>query len=585
VGSRTPTHRLRWAILLIGAAVVVLVAYTGYQALSARRNLQRVAADFTTLAGQLTSGNQAGAQQTLADVQQHADAARGDTRGPGWWAATKLPGVGRDVVAVRTVADVSDELAGRVLPAVVRATAALRPDRLRPRNGRIDLAPISAVGPGVVRAADRLAQQSRRVGLIDTERLLGAVAAPVRQLQVRLRDATALSARASRAVRLLPPMLGADGPRTYLMYFANNAEVRSTGGLPGSFATVTARDGTVTLGNQGNAASVGRFSRPPVPLTADEQTLFGANMGVLPQDTNFTPDFPRTAELLAGMWNAGHRTQVDGVLATDPVALSYLLRGTGPVALPGGQQLTSRDAVSMLLNRVYASIADPVRQDDFFGAAARSVFTAVSSGQGQPRSVLENLVTAADQRRILLWSDRPKEQALLAPTRIGGSLRTRASAAPDVGVFLNNGGGSKLDYYLDDRVDVASDRCQAGRQHLTVTVHLRSQVPAEVAALAESITGPSVGMPRGTIRVTLYVYAPVGGYVAGATYDGDRRDLDQLSQDGRPLVSQTVDLEPGSRHTLTYAMVSGKGQRERTDLQVTPGARSDGIGSVGPSAC
>ena len=83
MGSRTPTHRLRWAILLIGAAVVVLVAYTGYQALSARRNLQRVAADFTTLAGQLTSGNQAGAQQTLADVQQHADAARGDTRGPG----------------------------------------------------------------------------------------------------------------------------------------------------------------------------------------------------------------------------------------------------------------------------------------------------------------------------------------------------------------------------------------------------------------------------------------------------------------------------------------------------------------------
>jgi hypothetical protein len=195
------------------------------------------------------------------------------------------------------------------------------------------------------------------------------------------------------------------------------------------------------------------------------------------------------------------------------------------------------------------------------------------------------LVTSADQRRILLWSGHPKEQALLAPTRLGGSLATKASTAPHVGVFLNNAVGSKLDYYLDDRVDVVSDRCQADRQHLTVTLHLRSQVPRDTAALADSITGPSVGIPRGMIRVTLYVYAPVGGYVAGSTYDGSGRDLDQLTQDGRSLVSQTVDLEPGGRHTLTYAMVSGKGQTARTDLQVTPGARSDGIGTVGPSAC
>jgi hypothetical protein len=436
-----------------------------------------------------------------------------------------------------------------------------------------------------VRASGRLDTVSRRVDAIDTGRLLSSVARPVTQLQDRLGDAGALSRRASLAVRLLPPMLGAHGTRTYLLFFQNNAEVRSTGGLPGSFATVTARDGRVTLGNQGNAASVGRFTRPPIPLTAEERALFGPNMGVLPQDTNFTPDFPRTAQLLEAMWNARHALKVDGVLATDPVALSHLLRGTGPIALPGARQLTAQNAVALLLSRVYAQFVDPTRQDDFINAVARQVFGAVSSGQGQPRAVLDNLVTSADERRILLWSDRPKEQALLAPTRLGGVLPTTASAAPDVGVFLNDGGGSKLDYYLDYGVDVTSRRCQAGRQYLTVTLHLRSRVPADPSGLSDFIARNAVGIPRGLIRTTLYVYAPAGGYLAGATYDGQDRQLTTLTHQGRPLVEQTVDTAPGTAHTLSYEMVTGKGQTERTDLQVTPGVRTDGMGAVSPSAC
>jgi hypothetical protein len=239
----------------------------------------------------------------------------------------------------------------------------------------------------------------------------------------------------------------------------------------------------------------------------------------------------------------------------------------------------------MLLNEVYATVPDPGRQDAFFAGVARRVFDAVSSGQGRPATVLASLVTAADERRLLLWSDRAEEQALLAPTRLGGALTTRASSAPDVGVFLNDGGGSKLEYYLDYHVDVRSRRCQAGRQYLTVALHTRSSVPADPRVLADSIAVNIVGIPRGTIRTTVFVYAPVGGYLTGATYDGQPRELTSMDHDGRVVVSQAVDLEPGGRHTLTYDMVSGAGQSGRTDLRVTPGVRSAGIGAVGPSAC
>ncbi|MGZ4582433.1 MAG: hypothetical protein ACXVXG_17495, partial [Nocardioidaceae bacterium] len=76
------TRRLRWAILLVGVAVVFLVVYTGHQALKARDALQAVASDFQTLSDQLTSGDAAGARATLASAQASAEKARANTHGP-----------------------------------------------------------------------------------------------------------------------------------------------------------------------------------------------------------------------------------------------------------------------------------------------------------------------------------------------------------------------------------------------------------------------------------------------------------------------------------------------------------------------
>ena len=214
----------------------------------------------------------------------------------------------------------------------------MRPARLRPVDGRIDLAPLRAGAPAVVRASERLAEQDKVVEAIDVRPLAPEIARPVTLLQDKIARADALADRASRAVRLLPSMLGAHGKRNYLFLFQNNAEVRATGGIPGSFALLTASHGKVTLGRQDDAGSLGRFVRPPIPLTGEEKALFGQELRVYPQDVNFTPDFPRTAELAAAMYRSKRGLAVDGVVSVDPVALSYLLRGTGPVTTAGGRR-------------------------------------------------------------------------------------------------------------------------------------------------------------------------------------------------------------------------------------------------------
>ena len=48
-------------------------------------------------------------------------------------------------------------------------------------------------------------------------------------------------------------MLGADGPRTYLLLFTTPSESRGLGGFVGSYAELTADDGQLALGAFGRA--------------------------------------------------------------------------------------------------------------------------------------------------------------------------------------------------------------------------------------------------------------------------------------------------------------------------------------------
>jgi hypothetical protein len=511
--------------VLVGVVAVVLVALTGWQALRAKDSLALVAADFDVLTVQLTAGETDEARRTLRAVQRNAEAARDNTDGPGWGLTSAIPGVGANIDAVRTVARVTDRLAREVLPDVVLATDTLKPQALRPQDGQVDLVPIEQVAPLVVRADRRLQDEVEGVADLDPDALAPQIGNPVEEMQEELAAAAVLSDRASRTVQLLPAMLGAESRRDYLLLFQNNAEVRATGGIPGSFAVVTAEDGRVTLGQQGDAATVGFFEEPPVPLTEDEVELFTENLGRFPQDVNFTPDFPRSARLIQAMWNARHGLQVDGVLSADPVALSYLLEGTGPLPLDGGAEadgagtvgagsdgaaseeatagavadgalagvteLTAENAVPLLLSTVYDDL--PVRQQNpFFDSVAGTVFDAVADGRGDPGRVLEGLVRGAEERRILVWSSIESEQRLLAPTKVGGTLRTEPTPGPLMGVFLNDGTAAKMSYYLDATTSLTSVRCQADRQYLTTEITLTSTAPTDpavAAGLSDYVTG------------------------------------------------------------------------------------------------
>ena len=137
-----------------------------------------------------------------------------------------------------------------------------------------------------------------------------------------------------------------------------------------------------------------------------------------------TPDFPRSAQLLAARWAQDMGQTVDGVIAADPVGARYVLEATGPVTEPGGSTITAADVLQVLLRDAYRDIADPATADAFYAGVAASIFRAVGAGQGDQQGLVTALARAGSEGRIRLWSAHPDEQETLARTTIGAAFLT-----------------------------------------------------------------------------------------------------------------------------------------------------------------
>ena len=125
-----------------------------------------------------------------------------------------------------------------------------------PVGGALELSPLVQAQPNLAGVDATLARASVDVAAIDTSNVLGQVRAATLQLSWTIESTEEKVAGVNRAVQLLPAMLGADGQRSYLLLFQNNAEVRATGGMPGAFAEVSTENGQMQITRQASASGI-----------------------------------------------------------------------------------------------------------------------------------------------------------------------------------------------------------------------------------------------------------------------------------------------------------------------------------------
>ncbi|UWF77903.1 DUF4012 domain-containing protein [Microbacterium neungamense] len=575
-------------LVLLAVAVVGCVVGKGVydRAMAARSALVQAVPLASTAKEQILAGDSEGAKATAAQLAELTGEARAQTDDETWKNLEWLPVVGPNLHAVRTAAAVTDDLATQALA----PATALSLEALKPKDGAIDIAAITAMQGTVGQAADAVAKASSDLEGIDREGLIPQVDSAVTTLTDAVDEIEPMLAPAKEILGILPTALGAEAPRNYLMIFQNNAESRGTGGNPAALVLLTVDKGRISITQQASSTDFKNGRPDPViPLNPETEALYGDKVGRWISDATMTPDFIESAALVRAWWAEEFDTRVDAVVSFDPVALSYLLAATGPTVVPAepvefrGEMvrvldepvtITSENAVPLLLNEAYWRFPDGRLQDAFFAAAARSVFDALTRGDAQPKPLLDALLRAVDEDRLLYAPATEAEAALVAESALSGRLPSTNEASTVLGVYVNDDTQSKLDYYMQLDVAGSSTQCTApDSPTFTATATLTNTVTPEQAPDLPYHIAPARYYPKGDISTHLVLYGPVGSTLTSVTIDGQPVSVSGTQHLGRGAVKVPIINKPGQTHTVVAQFSAPAGEFGPLEVRHTPMVR------------
>lgn len=590
---KTVLRTRRRRLLTGGICLAVLLVLAGAAALwlSAKASTIRTELEASTqlvpkLKEDILENRPSDATAVVDELRGHTAAARDAATDPLWILASATPWLGANFSATTEIARSADDVATLGITPLVQVYDSLKWDKLMPSAGGTDLEPIRNAAPAVSSAAQAVRASAQRLNGIDASGLLPQIAGPLTQAREQLSSVVDELNTASDAAGLTPAMLGSDKPRHYLLLVQNNAEARATGGIPGALVVLTADKGKISLSAETSATELGRFT-PPVSVDDEQQRIYTDRMGTFMQDVNFTPDFPTAATTALKMWEQKKGEQLDGAISIDPVALGYILDATGPVSLQDPQmlaltegklpsQLSGKNVVKTLLSDVYAQIKDPKAQDAYFAMVAKEIFSALSSGKGEAKSLFAGVGKGVGEHRILLWSANTTEQSVIAKYTLSGSISGPSVPAAQFGAYFNDGTGAKMDYYVKRTVQLIQ-QCTAADGYGTIKVRITSTntAPADAAtSLPAYVTGAGAfGVPPGTAQSNVIAYGPSQANVETATQDGKNVAFGAQRHDDRPVGTLSVRLAPGQSSTVEFTF--GKiVQQSRPQVVVTPTIQS-----------
>ena len=572
--------------LLLGLALllVLTVAWSVWTAWLTQKDLTAAEQAVDRLQSAVENGDDEARDAALDDLQDSAGSARGRTDGFWWSAMTRVPVVGDDAAGVEALSASVDLIAQDAVGPLVATVDSLEG---LVSGGRVDPTKVAALQEPIDQASRAMQGAVELVAARDSEGFVPTLRTRYDDYTRRIADLADDFGAAETAVDVLPAILGSDGPRDYFFVFQNNAEVRSTGGLPGSWARVHVEDGRFDLVQQGGA---GDFFTGEVEteLTPEELAVYDRLPGLYFQDANFIPDFPRVAEIYNDFWAVKYPdVELDGVMALDPVGMSYLLQGTGPVTV-GALTLKPESIVGELLSNTYLTVADPVQQDRRFQRVARALFAAATGEIASPVDFAMGASRAIEEGRFLFAPFQDDEADRLEGSTILGTLSGDDGDTPHVDIGVNDATGSKMSYYLRYNVDVQAQACRGGVQQLAGSMTLNQTIdPMEAETLPGFVTGGGLyGIPAGSQLVALRVYGPSGGTIENVRVDGKRLDVREgLVIDGRPVVTVAPLIETPDDVVVTWEMNTGQGQTGAGQLGVTPSVVPGNADSSFASAC
>ena len=361
-------------------------------------------------------------------------------------------------------------------------------------------------------------------------------------------------------IKIAPSALGTERPMKYLVVFQNSAEARGTGGIIGAYAYVQISRGKITILREGSNVDLKSLDQIPTTMPQEFQDLYGSDPAIW-QNSNLSPHFPYAAKIWSALWQKQFNEKPDGVIATDPEALGYVLQAIGPITLASGEKISADNVVEKTLSTAYQRFAtDNNARKQYLLEVMSGVVEKLLQGGFSPITLAQKVQTPVLDHRVLISFTNSRDQSLITPTVVSGNLDSGPNN--EFRVVIQNTAGNKLDYYLSKQTSITALACNKPLEtsvSVTITNHLKT-----IKNLPDYVIGRlDLNRPHGADGrqgYALMIYGPSNAEITSALRSDQSQKTPYLSSErNRPIAVFISDLAPGASEVFDVVFSGGTG--------------------------
>lgn len=505
----------------------------------------------------LSDGRLTDATHTFEEALRAFQAADGESNSGLSTVGRYLPVLGRTLDVTAALADAGDHTARAGLAmsaAIERLPGGL--NALAPAEGALPIEALASLAEPLEKARAETALAVDAVRSSPAGTLPGPVADARHQALERIEEAEHALESWSALALGVPEFAGAEGPRRYLFFAENPAELRGTGGLWGAFAILRIEEGRLSFSSFRPIQSLRNLPPDEAPAPNPDYRRNYERWGAPGYwlSINMTPDFPSAARAALGTWSAIGGERMDGVLSADPFTLKHLLDVTGGVHLSRPRiVVTSKNVVPLLSNKAFALFPDPRIRKSLLGQVSLAVFDRFLNLEGRVVPRLRAIGRSVADGHLKIYTIDEAMQGALAQAGLDNGLRADG-AADLLAVVVNSGSGGKVDFFAERTVD-HSVTLHPGSDSTAVTV-TTIENGAPTTGQPRYVIGPHIGRAGDNIPL-ISVFCGSRCRLVGAERDGDR-------------ISMFTGSELGYRYYQDYFTIPSEATRVLTVRTETP---------------
>lgn len=412
-----------------------------------------------------------------------------------------------------------------------------------------------------------------------------SVRSQIRKYQELVEEAGNYMVNAKPVLEAAPYLLGVDSPRTYLVLFQNDKELRPTGGFMTAYSIMKVDNATFTPVISDDIYTLDAKYSPsiqaPQPIIDYIKGPYALSSRWRLRDMNWSPDFAESMETFVTAAEKAGVTNIDGIIAVDTHLLVNLLDVMGPIGVPGYGNFSTEIIPECNCPQVIyelesfadvegAVVWDPVtgkivsapanynNRKAIIGPLMNSI---LSNALAQPKEKIPDLLTATfnsvTEKHVLLYILDENMQKAVADFGLAGTI-DQEFEHDYLHINDANLGGRKSNLYayqeVSQDVDISSDGT------VTKTLNITYQNPEKQDGWLNSV-----------LPTWVRVYVPKGSELIAS--EGLEKTQEPYEDLGKTVFAGFFKLRPEgvSKVTLKYKLPFKVSKDYRLFIQKQPG--------------